>query len=66
MTVESVQVTITPRQRDTILAALRFYQNPNLPPRELWAIATNDGEHESSLSDAEVDELIEEINPWSE
>lgn len=52
---------VTPRQRDTILAALRYWQRelPVVLDPELHAIA---GEHGMPLTESEIDELCEAIN----
>lgn len=52
---------ITPRQRDTILAALRYWQRelPVVLDPELHDIAS---EHGMPLTETEIDELCEAIN----
>lgn len=56
---------ITNRERDTVLAALRYWQaaaaNGDDVGEELRETETNGGEHEG-LTDAEIDELCERIN----
>jgi hypothetical protein len=58
-----IHLTVTEREFDTIIAALRLWQTDGAH------IADGDGsiiklaeEHGQSLSNAEVDELIERIN----
>jgi hypothetical protein len=54
---------VTERQRDTILAALRFYQVRvacNEVPRAIMDIAEND--HNKPLNDDEIDMLCMAIN----
>jgi hypothetical protein len=55
---------ISNRDGDTILAALRYWQNrgsKHQPTEELIEIATNGDKHEA-LDDEEIDELCERIN----
>lgn len=59
-------VTMKNLQRDTILAALRIYQqqmelNGGVPPMDVDEIATNSGAHEP-MTAKEIDSLCEEIN----
>jgi len=64
-------ITITERERDTIIAALRLWQEINNPSsrrfyalnfkwRVLDDIATNGGNHDAPLDENEIDILIED------
>lgn len=60
-------ITIDPQERNTILAALRYYQKQGMGDpdnREDWIheIAT-DGENQISMDDAGIDALCEKVNP---
>ena len=68
-----MQVTLTKREFDTVLAALRYWQRAvhndsiptGIPPagviaQDYWNIA--DGDHGKPLSEFEVDCLCEQIN----
>ena len=57
-----MDLQVKPAERDTILAALRFYQ-AHLPSvsDEITEIATCGGEHEA-LTEAQIDSLCMEIN----
>jgi hypothetical protein len=57
-----MKLKIDGRERDTILAALRLWQRtPDAEKGDLYDIANNDREGErASLTDEEIDELIEE------
>lgn len=53
------------RERDTVLAALRYYQTAfatcDAPPATVRDIATNGGEH-TALDADEIDQLVEDLN----
>jgi hypothetical protein len=56
-------IDLQPRERDTILAALRFYQtglDQRLVPGAILEIAKDNDE--SPLNDEEIDDLCERIN----
>lgn len=56
-----MQRNLTMRERDTVLAALRLWQETRPISRELMYIATCGDEH-PPLSDDEIDDLCEELN----
>lgn len=53
-------LSVTPRERDIILAALRLWQRTSTIPPELYDLAINDRPGGRFLSDNEIDVLIEE------
>jgi predicted proteasome-type protease len=55
-----VTLTVTDRERDTILAALRHYQASTIISDAIRDIANND--HDNPLSEDEIDTLCEDIN----
>lgn len=57
---DEVTITISGRERDTILAALRHYQASTIISDDIRDIANND--HDSPLDEDEIDALCEEIN----
>lgn len=63
--IERVTLHVTPAERDTILAALRFWKwdiyGESPDNAMLGDIATNGGEHEALTGD-EIDDLCEAIN----
>lgn len=57
----ALTLTVTERERDTILAALRMWQAHPAGVTDLDEIATNGGKYEALTSD-EIESLCEELN----
>lgn len=53
--------TMTPPERDVIIAALRLFQMQDELPNEIVALAENGRGHGGFLTDEEIDTLIEEV-----
>jgi hypothetical protein len=61
----SVLLRVTPEERDTLLAALRLWQEfrEGLPPKEEWLVAiASNGDTHPPLENEDVDALSERIN----
>lgn len=63
---DNMALVVSPREFNTILAALRFWQRAgNTPEMEEYTIANDTGEDDGSddaLSDDEIDTLCERLN----